>query len=273
MVIGWLHDEGTITGGAEMSLKRFLDGAPEWVTGLVKCTPGKRPPETIDAFVIHNCINYGPQWIEVLETRPFVKRVHDPWMHGSAVLRRWILDNAKLIIFNSPRQRSIFHFPFMTEWVASPQPVDIEKFRTIALASPYLEDRSGTMWLGRIEPGKGIYMVADWAMREGIDVDMYGPYFLREQRLLDWMKTPYTRWLGPVESEDVPALMARYKQMVHFPVKRDACDRVAVEAWASGLELVLRNEDAEYFYPWVENADFTTAVEQHWGYVYEAINS
>ena len=268
MVIGYLHDRGPITGGAEMSLQGYLDGAPEWVDELVYCSAHKRPPARIDAFIVHNCTSYGAEWIEELEKKPVIKKMHDVWTYGDPTLRRWILDNARLLIFHSALQRTGFRFPTRVPWVASPQPIDMDRFRRAAQFN-----REGTMWLGRVELSKGIYLVVDWALREGVQVDMYGPYFLKDPKLIRWMTTEWTRWMGPVDATDVPALMGRYERMVYFPLSRNCTDRVMIEAWASGLALTLMNHDAETFFPWVETQDFDKAAEQHWEYVHDAINT
>ena len=102
--IGWLQQNVSIVGGAEMSSEALVKGAPDNIE-VIFCPPNKRPPtDEIDVFVIQNCTTFSAQWIEELALKPVVKQVRDPWYAGSAVLRRWLLENADRLILSSPVQ-------------------------------------------------------------------------------------------------------------------------------------------------------------------------
>jgi glycosyltransferase involved in cell wall biosynthesis len=253
VTIGWLADHYTdVVGGAELSDDAFLAGTPEGVE-VVCLPPNKRPPDTIDAFVLNNCIFYGDPWMEVFKQRPIVKHIHDLWPFGSPYVRRWVLDNAALVIFNSPKQREIFQFPVGAPYTYVPPPVDVARFR--AAAEAHDGDRQGVIWLGRVEVGKGIQNVVDWALRNDTPVDQL---------------VPPCRYCGPVDYGDLPELLACYEKFIHLPVKADVCGRVAVEAWAAGCELILGG-DVDAFESWVKVADFQNAVGIFWDKILKAL--
>lgn len=266
MVIAWLADRYTdITGGAELSDDAFLAAAPDGVE-VLPWPPSKRPPlERIDAFILNNCIFYGDPWLEMLKQRPVIKHIHDLWPFGSPYVRRWVLDNAALVIFNSQKQRELFQFPVGAPYAYVPQPVDVARFR--AAAEAYNGDRQGVIWLGRVEVGKGIQNVVDWALRNDTPVDVYGR---SDSPMTHAQLVPPCRYCGPVAYGDLPELLARYEKFIHLPVKTDICGRVAVEAWAAGCELILGG-DVETFWKWVEMTDFQNAGAEFWEKVLRAI--
>lgn len=256
--VGWLADHIGITGGAEISDDAFLAAAPAKVE-IVFCPPNKRPSDDIDIFVVNNCITYGDRWGEVLCEKPVVKHIHDLWPHGSPRLRRWILDNAALLIFNSPKQEQTFQFPYTAAKTYVPPPVDVARFRTAGET----ERREGVIWFSRLSMGKGIQNVVDWSLRTGQRVDFYGPCY--EPLARAHVVSP-SRYRGIVSQAALPALLARYETFIHLPVKADICGRTTVEAWASGLDLVLGG-DVEAFWRWIETADFQNAAQTFWQHV------
>jgi len=268
VVIGWLADRyADIRGGAELSDDAFLAGAPEGVE-IVCLPPNKRPPDGIDAFILNNCIFYGDPWLEVFKRKPVVKHVHDLWPFGSPYVRRWVLDNAALVIFNSPKHRQIFQFPVSAPYGFVPPPVDVERFRTAAAqAEVDGVPRRGTIWLGRVEIGKGIQNVVDWALRNDTPVDVYGQ---SSSPITQAQIVPPCRYCGPVAYGDLPELLACYERFIHLPVKADVCGRVAVEAWAAGCELVLGG-DVDAFWSWVKVADFQNAAGIFWDKILGAL--
>ena len=264
-MIAWLADHYTdITGGAELSDSAFVAAAPDGVE-VLPWSPGKRPPlERIDGFVLNNCVFYGDPWLEIFKQRPVVKHIHDLWPFGSPYVRRWVLDNAALVVFNSPKQQELFQFPVGAPCAYVPQPVDVARFRAAAEANG---NRQGVIWLGRVEVGKGIQNVVDWALRNDTQVDVYGH---SNSPMTHAQLVPPCRYCGPVAYGDLPELLARYEKFIHLPVKADVCGRVAVEAWAAGCELILGG-DVETFWKWVGMADFQNAATEFWEKILRAI--
>jgi len=256
--VGWLADRIGILGGADISDNAFIAGAPQDME-IVFCPPNKRPAPDVDVFVVNNCITYGEQWIKALQEKPVVRHIHDLWPHGSPRLRRWILDDADLIIFNSWKQETTFQFPYIAPMVFVPPPVDVARFREAGKTG----HREGVLWLGRLSMGKGIQNVVDWSLRTGRQVDFYGPCY--EPLARAHIVAP-SRYRGGVSQDALPALLAQYQTFIHLPIKSDICGRVAVEAWASGLDLILGG-DTEAFWQWVETADFQNAATTFWKYV------
>jgi glycosyltransferase involved in cell wall biosynthesis len=259
--VGWLADHIGIIGGAEISDDAFLAAAPAQVE-VVHCPPNKRPPD-VDVFVVNNCVTYGACWLEALREKPVVRHIHDLWPHGSPRLRRWVLDMAQLLIFNSPKQEQTFQFPYTAPIAYVPPPVNVARFQEVGKAG----HREGVLWLGRLSMGKGIHNVVDWSLRTGRRVDFYGPCY--EPLARGHVVSP-SHYCGVVSQDELPALLARYQTFIHLPVKGDICGRTTVESWASGLDLILGG-DTEAFWQWVETADFQGAAETFWRHVLSAV--
>jgi len=269
MVIGWLADHIGITGGAEVSDAAFLAAVPDDVE-IVHCPPGKRPPASVSGYVVNNCITYDDRWLEVLAQKPIVRHIHDLWPYGSPLIRRWLLDHAALVLFNSPKHRETFQFPVSAPCDYVHPPVDVARFRTAAReADERVVKRSGVIWFGRISVGKGIQNVADWALRTGTPVDFYGHCY--EPLAMSQIVLP-CRYCGAVGQDELPELLTRYKAFVHMPVKPDVCGRTAAEAWAAGLELELGgNADIDALYDWLDTKALQNAPRVFWAKVLETI--
>lgn len=266
MVIGWLHDDIGIVGGAERSERALRDATPEWVDAIVLCPPNRRPP-LVDAFVIQNSLTYEAQWIEVLSQVPVIKVIRDGWHTGSLLLRRWILDNARLLIFGSEPHLQEFSFPFKADCTLAPPPVDIARFEQAARPDA---DRKGNVYVGRLEPGKGVAEAVDWALRCGEPLDIWGqtliPYLNRSEL------PSQIRFMGPAEYEDVPGIFGAAKRFVFYPARVESFSRTTVEAWAAGCELLVNDNVSAMW--WIKNRpqDLRHGEELFWEAVKDAIN-
>lgn len=230
MKIGWLHDDIGIRGGAELSSETLKRDAPDWVDSIVDCPPNKRPPDDVALFVVQNCITYHPRWIEELTLKPVVKCVRDPWYAGSPVLRRWLLDNVDLLVFNSPVQRKAFDYPFNAPYVDVPPPLNLQPFRDAALPEG---EREGNVFVGRADVFKGTHTAIDWALRENEPLDLYGTKWGEYGPLPDTI-----RFRDEVEYDRMPYILGRARRFVFFPMWPEAFGRAVAEAWAAGCELV-----------------------------------
>jgi hypothetical protein len=242
--VGWLQHKISVVGGAEMSCQTLIENAPEWAE-VIWCPPNKRPPRDIDVFVIQNCVTYGPRWIEELALKPVIKQVRDPWFAGSAVLRRWILDNAELLIFSSPTQIEHFRYPFSARTHAIPVPVDLEPFRKNAES----EDRFGYVFVGRADVFKGVNYAIDWALTNSKPLDIIGNCEYMSFGSLP----PNIRLVGRQEYEWVAERLGKAVGYVAFPVWVEAFGRSVVEAWASGCEIILDADSRIGAIWWIEN--------------------
>lgn len=268
MTIGWLADKMSITGGAEISDDAFLAAVPDGVE-IVYCPPGKRPPANVSAFIVNNCVTYDDCWLEVFKRTLTVRHIHDLWPYGSPTIRRWILDHAALVLFNSPKHREIFQFPVSAPYGYIHPPVDVARFRQATKEADEAGIREGTIWVGRLCVGKGIQNVADWALRTGTPVDFYGHCY---EPMAMKQIVPPCRYCGVVEQDELPALLTRYRSFVHMPVKQDVCGRTAAEAWAAGLELNLGgNADVAALYDWLDAEALQNAPQVFWAKVLDAV--
>lgn len=267
MKLGWLHDDIGIVGGAEMSERTLREGAPEWAE-IVLCPPNKKPPDDIEAYIIQHCTTYDRRWIEALQDKPFVKQNRDSWWAGSVLFRRWLLDNADLLVFSSEMQVATYchHVKPGSEIAVVPPPVDLEWFR--AEARPP-EERQGAVWVGRADPGKALHLCCDWAIRNDERLDVYGD-----------VSIPYIDWSefgglithhGRVPYEALPAIYGAAKKFVFMPIHREPFGRTVAEAWAAGCELVVEGDVGAL--EWIEERpeDVGRGVEMFWDEVAGAL--
>jgi hypothetical protein len=118
--VGWLADEASQIGGAELTQAEFRDAAPDGVE-VVDC-----PPEDVqdcDAYVIQNCVKYALADLEVIKDRPAVKYWHDvgPWLQPG--VREW-LDAHATPVCCSPIQAEYMGL----DAALVPPPVDLGRF-------------------------------------------------------------------------------------------------------------------------------------------------
>lgn len=231
-------DPGLPRAGMVLSVEAFAQASPY---ELVPCRPDRRPPNDIDAFILHGDL-FDRRWIEVLADKPLMAHRHGGWYTGDPIMRRWVLDNADLVTFNSPKQRELFRFDVNIREDFVPLPIDVDRFMLRS------NDRKGTIYLGLIWPAKGIAYTVDWAIRNSHPVDFYGVAMAKS--LLRDIVEP-CRYCGPVDYGDVPATLAKYKRFVFFPHEPDLYARTVVEAWAAGCELILQG-DEKAFWDWFD---------------------
>lgn len=267
VTIGWLTDRPPFTGGTEISSKILLDAVPDGIE-VVQCPPHKRPLP-VDAFIIQNCISYGQCWIEELAKKPVIKQVRDRWHVGDPVLRRWLLDESRVLIFSSPLHLENFPYEVDTRFELVPPPVDVERFKRAVARST--QDRRGNIWLGRIHPAKGIGPAIDWAIRNKEAIDFYGYFGYQGGNNL---VTPgFAYYQGPYTQDELPDLLARYERFIFMPVEPEAFSRTTVEAWASGCELVLDGDIGALWWMHQRPGDIARGSELFWEVVQNALAS
>lgn len=265
MKIGWLHDDLGIIGGSELSERTLRAGAPEWAE-IVFCPPNKRPPEDIEAYILQNCATYEPKWIEVLANKPVIKHCRDSWWAGSIRFRRWVLDNARILLFSSEMQAKQYSHEYENEVAVVPPPLNLDWFRAEAKSK---KDREGAIWVGRIDPGKGLHLSCDWAMRTQTHMDVYGdlnvPY-INFDELNDWVK-----YHGRVPYGALPALYGKAKILHFTPIHLEPFARTVAEAWASGCELIVKGRVGAL--EWIEDRpeDIGRGVEMFWDVVEDVL--
>jgi len=235
--IGWLEDKIGIVGGAELSSATLRHNAPDWAE-VVLCPPNKRPPtDEISLFLLQNVVTYGSRWVPELARRPVIRQFRDPNYAGSALLRRWLLDNAELLLFSSPMQMDAFEYPSELPARMVPPPVNVQRFKAAALPPG---QREGNVFVGRCDVFKGAHVAVDWAIRENQPLDLYGMKGMNGGSFLDFGDLPDTiRFHGQVPYEQMPDILGRAKRLVFFPSWPEAFGRAVVEAWAAGCELVV----------------------------------
>lgn len=230
--IGWLADQVGITGGAEISGSMLLSNAPDWAE-VVFCPANRRPPDDIDVWVLQNVVTYQQRWIEPLDNGgKVIKHFRDPWHPGDPIFRRWVLDHARLLIFNSKLAIESTPWPSRAAEIVVPPPVDLQAFRMAALPP---DDRSGNVFVGRVDIAKGIHRAIDWALTWDEPLDVYG------QGAYPWASAlPDTiRFHGPQPYTRMPQIFGEAQRFVFLPGAVESYSRTTVEAWAAGCDLVV----------------------------------
>lgn len=255
--VGWMVDSGVPRAGMVLSVEAFEDAMPRGFV-LTHCTPDKRPYayQDIDIYVTHADL-FDRRWIELMKHKPVMAHRHGGWHMGDPVMRRWILDNANLITWNSPKQRELFRYPVHSPESFVPLPIDVARFQEAA--ARYDGEREGMIFYGLICPAKGISYAMDWALRHNASIDFYGEHFLRRDDPI----VPPCSYCGPVDYEDIPDLLAHYKDFIFLPQEPDLYSRTVVEAHASGLGLILGG-DVKALMDWIDLDACQRAAQTFW---------
>ena len=231
MKIGWLADQIGYIGGAEISGSMLVNHAPDWAE-IEFCPANRRPPDDIDLWMLQNVVTYDARWCEVLFGAPIIKEFRDPWHPGDPIFRRFVLDTAGLLIYNSKLARDRCPWYQGQPTAIVPPPVDLEVFRDAALPD---EQRSGNLFVGRIDFAKGVHRAIDWALGTGESLDIYGTGEFGWGRDLPQR----IRFHGPQAYTRMPLLFGQAKRFVFLPGAYESYSRTTVEAWAAGCELIL----------------------------------
>lgn len=249
--VGWMVDPGLPRAGMVLSVDAFAAASPH---ELVLCYPNRRPPRYLDAFVLHGDL-FNRRWISVLREKPFMAHRHGGWHGGDPIMRRWVLENAALVTFNSPKQRELFRYAVDVPFDFVPLPIDIDSFMVTTPVG-----REGTIFLGLIAAAKGISYTVDWAMRNQHPIDFYGEILFRgNEKLIE----PPCTYCGGVDYERVPALLGRYNSFIFQPYEPDLYSRTVVEAYAAGCDLILEG-DEQALWDWLDLDACRTAASTFW---------
>lgn len=239
MRVGWCVDQGIPVAGMVLQVRAYAAAKPDGIE-LVHCYPDRRPPDDIDAYIYHGDL-FDRRWIEVWQDKPLMAHRHGGWIGGDPVARRWVLDNADLVTFNSPKQRELFTYPVNVPFDYVPTPIDVERFRD---AANRVSERRGTVFTGLIVASKGIARMMDWAIRNNWPVDFYGAALIPQMRR---EIVPPARYCGTVDYAEVPDLLARYENFIFMPFEPDLYSRTVLEAAASGCNLIIEGDTEALF--------------------------
>jgi glycosyltransferase involved in cell wall biosynthesis len=246
MRIGWLADEADLTGGAELTQAEFRAAAPEGVE-TVTCSPGRVDPDC-DRYVIHNCVSYTLQDLQVIGGKRAVKYWHDVGPHLQPDVRAW-LDRYAVRVCCSPVQADYMGIAAR----CIPPAVDLSRFDEAA--SRVNGDRRGAVCVGSWRNyGKAPHSAAKWGAENG-GIDFYGGGMFAPPGSLE------------VEYDAMPDLLARYRTFVFLPAVIEPFGRLVAEAWAAGCEVVTNNlVGARY---WIETDPdaLETAATDFWATV------
>lgn len=215
--VGWIADEASLLGGAELTQAEFRAAAPEGVE-VIDCPPGAI--EDCDRYAIHNCVTYTADDLNLIGRCPTVKYWNDVGPHLHPGVRGW-LDRHAQFVCCSPVQAE---YMGLDDVAHIPPPVDMARFTRAAAETN--GDRAGAVCVASWRNfGKGHHRVAEWAATHG-GVDFYGGGPLAPNGT---QEVPY---------EAMPALLARYSQFVFLPTVIEPFGRLVAEAWAAGCEVV-----------------------------------
>jgi glycosyltransferase involved in cell wall biosynthesis len=249
--VGWLSDDSTYIGGAELTQAEFAATAPKGV-GVVEVAPDQLEVlRGCDVVCVFNSVTYPADTTRALTGKRVVRYWNDVAPHGNPDLTRWLVANADNV-FTSPLH--LERFPWINGTEPSthliPPPVDLGPFRE---AFKRQQERAGAVAVGPwMNPGKSPHLAAEWAQNAGVPIDFYGA-------------GPFAP-LGskPLNYEQVPEVLARYETFVHLPSVLEPFGRTVVEAWAAGCQVVVNRLVGARW--WIEeNPDgLETAAQDFW---------
>lgn len=261
--IGWLQDPSDYLGGAELESRLVRQRAPEWVE-IVQCPPGEIVAD-VDLYIVQNCTRYGHEAMFTLEHRPVIKRVHDMYTNGNGTLRRWMLDNA-LLMMSSPLHVARFPWQYSGQVVLCPSAIDVPAIRAAASQNGF--KKSPFLWLGRFWPGKGLENLEEWAAIENVEVDVYG-----FGPLVEVVKAyPHLNFCGEVAPEDVADIMRRYETFVFLPSGVEPYSRTVVEAWVAGMFIKTNGNVGATWWLQTSPGAITQGATYFWNLVREYVN-
>ncbi len=243
--VGWLADVASYVGGAELTQAEFRAAAPDGIE-IIDCPKGAVIPD-LDRYAIHNCVDYELSDLQVIVDRPTVKYWNDvgSWVRPDRMA--WLAEHT-VPICCSPLQAE---YMGLEGAKCIPPPVDLSRFE--AAAASVNGNRQGFVSVGSWRNlGKAPHRVAEWAHREGVEVDFFG----------DGPFAPTTS--RPVPYVDMPALLASYRTFVFLPNVIEPFGRLVAEAYASGCEIVTNGlVGAKY---WIAEAPekIETAAQDFW---------
>lgn len=247
MRLGWLKDKAGYVGGAELTQAEFRAAAPDGVE-IVDCPPGA-VVSGLDRYVVHNCVSYSLADIEAVLAAPHVKYVNDAWPAGDDGVRKALLEGP--LIFTSPLHRERFPWPIAHDNVQIIPPAVLSNYEPQPNGN-----RAGSVCLGRMAYGKGLRLLAEYP--EPIDVYSSVPV----------PSSGSVRYKG--QSTDPARTLAHYKRFVFLPTALEPFGRAVVEAWASGLELVVNGNVGSRHYIENDPQALETAADDFWQAVLDA---
>jgi len=239
MRIGWVFDSPDYVGGAELNRAALEKEAPDWAE-LVPMTESTLAAG-MDAYIVHNCTKFRANRITAFGDAPVIKYVVDVWPTGDAKLRDWFLRKSAAVILVSPPLRDWLRWTIHVPVEYAPSGIDFDAFR--AAAEQWGESRSGTLWLGRAWPGKGLRASMRWARANDVDMDVYG--------FGPTIAAAGTMYRGRALPQDVARIMAEHERFVHLPSAPDPCPRTVIEAWAAGCDLVTNENEGSLW--WIQH--------------------
>lgn len=243
MRVGWLQDESQYVGGAELTAEEFRKAAPAEVE-VIDNRPGDVEPDC-DRYVIQNCVTYRLEDLWPLEDKPVFKYWHDVGPHVLSDVKLWLGGNATHICC-SPLQAS--HMG-LTDAQTVPPALDLTPFRR---AAENAGERRGSVTVGAwMNWGKSPERCREVAP----DVDFYGGGPCAPAGSV------------PVDYEDLPQVLARYRTFIHLPSVLEPFGRAVVEAWAAGLQVVTNALVGARHYIEKEPDKLDTAASDFWNTV------
>ncbi len=229
MKVGIVHDyhPQERIGGAQYQLEDLVAAAPEGVEPIW-CIRGQA--QEADAYIIAGITSLRESQIAAIGqlNKPKVRLVmdYDNWRP------QWVMDylaTCKAWFFRSPMHAE--YYPYKSAVKGScvlPVPIDLQAIAQ----TPEAVDRAGVMWCGSWEPRKGGDIVAEWALRSDIHVDLYGPG-------MEAKEGRWVTWHGCLPNRlSVYAEMKRHKTFVAMPRYPSTFGVEVLEAIACGCEIV-----------------------------------
>ena len=235
MKVGWVSDYklSEQPGGPQVceDLLRVAVGAVDSVE-LIECPPGSVQTD-VDAYIALNCQTYTMDEVNQITSKPFLHYSLDYWTGGNFEQRALIFSKARKILFCSPLHKSVY----VRRWGIGhkgsilPPPMNVEHWLSLREKS---NGRSGVMWCGSADVGKGLDLALMWAREHEVQLDIYGIGMKPGESSTD--KRIHVR--GFVQDNERDLALATHEKFVHFPRFPEPFCYSLLEAWLAGLEVI-----------------------------------
>jgi glycosyltransferase involved in cell wall biosynthesis len=167
-----------------------------------------------------------------------------PATHAMAGLLGVLFSRAVVSVFVSPIQLAYYERICAIERkLVLPPPIDLSAFEN--LQRP---DRSGFLYLGPINPARGIDLAIDYVKSNfpSVPISFYGQD--ESEELMELIVREGHSVSGLVSRNEVPALMNRYSDFIYFPKIIDAFSIKMLEAELCGLRIHALHKNIGRYY-------------------------
>ena len=249
------YDDTDHSGGAQQTNRILIEygrGLGMNIKEVTLKNIEKHPLQSEGTYILNNIARIWEKFPNILtsiiETKKYIRYEHDYlWMGGMDIeMVKKVFNNAKLSIFLSPLHKAEHERMGIEigKHFLQPSPIDFTTFNKDGIK----EREDKVLYLGGIAYHKGIESVFEYAnYYPNTQFDLYGWV---EHSALVPLLPKNCKIFEPIPHNEIPALLKKYKKLIHLPKWKEPFGRVVAEAYFCGCELI-KNDNLGFFsYPW-----------------------